>query len=149
MRTLSLLAALTLIVPAFGFVAAGDKDKDLEGIKCPLSGRAIDAEKAAEYKGAEVYFCCGNCLAKFKADPDKFASKANAQLVATKQAEQTCCPLSGRPVNPEKKTEVAGAEVALCCGNCLAKVEGAEEAEQITLIFAEKPFKKAFKVKKD
>jgi YHS domain-containing protein len=145
MRTLSLLVALAVVAPALGFISADEKD--LEGVKCPVSGAPVKAAQKVDYKGGEVYFCCGKCPGAFTADTEKFAAKANAQLVSTKQAEQACCPLSGRPVDETKSAKVAGASVAFCCGNCLAKVEGAEEAEQLTLIFAAKPFEKAFKVK--
>ncbi|QDV33323.1 YHS domain-containing protein [Tautonia plasticadhaerens] len=145
MRTLSLLVALAVVAPALGFIQADEKD--LEGVKCPVSGAPVKAAQKVDYKGGEVYFCCAKCPTAFTEDTEKFLEKANAQLTATKQAEQVCCPLSGRPVDETKAAKVAGAEVAFCCGNCLAKVEGAEDAEKLTLIFAAKPFEKAFKVK--
>jgi YHS domain-containing protein len=144
MRTLSLLVAIAFAAPAMAFIA--DEPK-LDDVKCPVSGAPVKAEQKAEYKGASVYFCCGKCPGAFKADTAKFAEKANAQLVATGQAEQTACPLSGRPADDTKTAEVAGATVAVCCGNCLAKVEGAEDAEKLTLIFSPAAFEKGFKVK--
>jgi len=42
---------------------------------CPVSGKAIDAEKSVEYQGKKVYFCCGNCPKAFEADPSKFTAK--------------------------------------------------------------------------
>ncbi len=42
--------------------AEKEKDKvNLEEIKCPISGRAIDEERTVEHKDATVYFCCPNC----------------------------------------------------------------------------------------
>lgn len=43
--------------------------------KCPVSGQAIDAAQMVEYEGKQVYFCCENCPAAFKAEPEKFLSK--------------------------------------------------------------------------
>lgn len=147
MRKLTLLAALALAIPALAFVAPED-EKDLEKAKCPVSGAPVKADKTAEYKDATVYFCCDKCPVAFAKDTEKFAAKANGQLVATGQAEQTACPLSGRDLNPDAKITVLGADVNFCCNNCLGKAEAAEEAEQIELVFSEKAFEKAFKVKK-
>jgi YHS domain-containing protein len=42
---------------------------------CPVSGKPIKTDQVVEADGENVYFCCGNCPAAFKADPDKFKSK--------------------------------------------------------------------------
>lgn len=38
-------------------------------------GKAIDKKIYTEYKGKKVYFCCKECLEKFKAEPEKYLSK--------------------------------------------------------------------------
>lgn len=43
--------------------------------ECPISGKAIDVTKTAEYEGKKVYFCCDKCPAAFKADPKKYLDK--------------------------------------------------------------------------
>jgi len=43
--------------------------------KCPVSGKPIDPQYSAEYKGEKVYFCCPNCPAAFEKDPEKYADK--------------------------------------------------------------------------
>jgi YHS domain-containing protein len=43
--------------------------------KCPVSGKDINPEHFVEFKGKKVYFCCPNCPAAFKADPEKFVAK--------------------------------------------------------------------------
>lgn len=43
--------------------------------KCPVSGKPIDPEHFVDFKGKKVYFCCPNCPAAFKADPEKFMAK--------------------------------------------------------------------------
>lgn len=145
LRIAAFAACLLFVV---GGAAQADEPK-LDGVKCPLSGRAIDETKSADYKGGKVYFCCGNCLAKFESDPSAFATKANAQLAATGQAKQTACPFSGRPVNKATEITVAGAKVGFCCNNCKGKAESASKDEQLKMIFSDKAFSKAFKVKKD
>ena len=42
---------------------------------CPVMGKAIDKKIYTEYKGKKVYFCCKECLEKFKAEPEKYLSK--------------------------------------------------------------------------
>ena len=146
MRTLTLLAALVFAAPAFALIV--QDEKDLEGAKCPVSGKAVNPEASTEYKGGTLYFCCENCPKAFEKDTTKFEPKANAQLSATGQTEQKACPISGRPTNPEVTLTVAGAEVEFCCENCQGKVEAAEGDQKITLIFANTAFEKAFEVKK-
>lgn len=136
-----LFSACAVLVVA-GMTGWAD-DVKLEGIKCVVAPRAANAKQAADYKEGKVYFCCGNCAGKFAEAPEKFATNANQQLVATGQYEQKACPLSGGPLNPDTQIKVGDAKVAFCCGNCQAKVAGAEGKQQLELVFAEKPFEKA------
>lgn len=118
------------------------EDIDLTGIKCPVSGKQAVAKGKVEYKGKAVYTCCTNCPKAFAANPAKFAVKANAQLVATKQAVQVGCPISGKTIDPKWTVDVAGITVAFCCKNCCAKVADAKGDEQASLAFAK--FEKAY-----
>lgn len=125
-------------------------DVKLDGIKCIVAGnKDAKADNSADYKGGKVYFCCGNCPKAFAADNKKFATKANAQLVATSQAKQAKCPLSGGDLNKDTEISVAGAKVQFCCDMCKGKVEKAKGDEQLELVFSDKAFEKAgFKVEK-
>ena len=53
------------------FVAKMSKE-DREAIKanttCPISGEPVSKDKFVENEGRKVYFCCDNCLAKYKKD---------------------------------------------------------------------------------
>src|SRR5678815_1334635 len=92
-----LFAALGIVALLVATVIAEEKKEEkvkLDGIKCPVSGKAA-TENSVDYKGGKVYFCCENCPKAFSADSKKFATKANAQLVATGQVKQEKCPLSG------------------------------------------------------
>ena len=138
---------LAVLVVAGATVIAGEID--LKGVKCIVAGgRDADASKVAEYKDSKVYFCCGNCLSKFKKDSKPFAAKANKQLVSTKQYEQKGCPFSGGDLNAETAIEVAGTKVAFCCEGCKGKASKAEGDKQIELVFNDKAFEKAFAKKK-
>ncbi len=135
--------AFSLVVAMTGGAVALAETLDLTGIHCLFADKAVNPEKSVAYKDGKVYFCCGNCAGKFQESPEKFASKGNMQLVATKQYEQKSCPLSGGPLNPDTKLKVGDAEVTFCCNNCKGKVSAAEPAEQLELVFADKAFEKA------
>jgi YHS domain-containing protein len=131
-----------LVAAATAFAA----DVDLEGVKCVVAPRAAKMDKSAEYKDANVYFCCGNCQGKFTSAPKKFAVPANHQLVATKQYEQKACPFSGGDVNPATALKLSGAKVGFCCNNCKGKVEAAEDDKaKMKMVFNDKAFAKGFK----
>ena len=123
-------------------------DVKLEGINCPVSGKAVKAASSVDYKGGKVYFCCDNCPKAFNKDTAKFATKANMQLVATGQAKEVKCPITGKVLNPATAIEVGGVKVAFCCNNCKGKVSKAEGDEQLNLVFGEEAFKKGFEVTK-
>lgn len=142
-KTVSFLAVLVI---AGATALAGEVD--LKDVKCVVAPRDAKISKSAEYKKGKVYFCCGNCLAKFEKDEKKFTEKANHQLVSTKQYEQKACPLSGGDTNPDTAIKVAGTKVAFCCENCQAKVKKSDKKEQMKLVFGDKAFEKAFKVAK-
>lgn len=139
------LAAVAML--AIGVIAAEEKKEEKFG-KCPVSGKTALEDKSVEYKGAKVYFCCPGCPEPFQADTAKFASKANQQLVVTKQATQEKCPLSGGKLNPDTGLDVAGTTVTFCCNNCKGKVAKATGAEQLDLVFSDTAFGKGFEVKK-
>jgi len=146
----------SLLIAAFGLMFTGvmaAEEVKLDGIKCIMNPKAAaKADKSVDYKDGKVYFCCDNCpkgFAKDQAGDKKMSAKANAQLVATGQAKQAKCPLSGGDLNKDTEITVAGAKVQFCCNNCKGKVEKATGDEQTDLVFSDKAFEKAgFKVEK-
>ncbi|MGV3486739.1 MAG: hypothetical protein ACO1RT_20155 [Planctomycetaceae bacterium] len=136
-----MVSALAVALIAGVTVWAGEPK--LEGVKCVVAPRAAKADKSLAYKDGKVFFCCDNCPKKFAAAPEKFATKANMQLVATGQYEQKACPITGNKLNPETKTKVGEAEVAFCCVNCKGKVEAAEGDKKLDMVFSDKAFEKA------
>ncbi len=144
MKTRYLLAGLAMLAMAATLLAA---EINLEGVKCVMiSKNDAKAQNSADYKGGKVFFCCGNCLAKFKADPSKAAVAANFQLIATGQAKQIKCPLSGRDLNPDQSIKIGKVTVGFCCANCKGKGEKAQGDERLQLLFSDAAFAKAFKV---
>jgi YHS domain-containing protein len=158
MRRGFMLAALALLamISIGALSAADDKekaDKKKDAAFCPVGGigHDVDKEVSVAFEGGKVNFCCEKCPPEFEKNTAKFAANARHQLLATGQIEQTACPLTGRKLNPEQKTEVAGLEVTFCCPNCKGKIAKMEKPEeQIALIFKaslkdSKTFKKAEK----
>ncbi len=131
-RFLSMVAIAALIFAVQSLQADSKPGPD---VKCPVSGKAVDASATADYNGGKVYFCCNNCPKAFAASTDKYAAKANHQLMQTGQLKQTACPLAGKPVNPATEISVQGVKVAFCCNNCKGKVEKASGDEQLNLVF--------------
>lgn len=120
----------------------------LEGVKCLMVAKKdANKDKFSKWKEGKVFFCCDGCRGKFekldKEGKEKIATKANHQLVATKQYEQKGCPFSGGEIDESTKIEVAGASIAFCCTNCKGKAEKMEKDKQLEALFGEKAFKTA------
>ncbi|NOX55454.1 MAG: hypothetical protein GXP27_13655 [Planctomycetes bacterium] len=145
---LAVLASVALLVTV-SVARSDDHGKvDLKGIKCFICNMQVSEDNSADYKGGKVYFGCGGCPSRFEANLKKYAAKANAQLVATKQAKQKACPLSGRPCKKEINTKVAGTTVYFCCNGCKKRVAKLKGDAQIEKVFGEAAFKKGFKIAK-
>ena len=140
-RFIALIATVAFLSTASLY---GAKEVKLDGIKCPVSGKAVKAEHAVAYKGVKAYFCCPNCPKAFAKDTAKFAAKANHQLYVTGQAKLVACALTKKPLNTATKVEIGGKAVCFCCNGCKGKVTKAED--KITLVFADAAFAKGFKV---
>ena len=39
---------------------------------CPVEGDAVDPNITTQYEGKTIGFCCKDCPAKFKGDPEKY-----------------------------------------------------------------------------
>ncbi len=143
------LAALFVCGASFGLAESKtEKKNSLEGVKCLMNAKKdVNPEKAAKYKDGKVYFCCDGCLGKYEkmseAKKAELATKANYQLVASKQYKQEACPFSGGKLNSETKIKLAGTEVSFCCNGCKGKAEKLEGDKQLAAVFGEKAFKKA------
>lgn len=135
------------------FLSAGRAEADggtpavnLKGIKCPVCSMQAKPSQSVDYKGGKLYFGCAACPPRFQRNPSKYAAKANAQLVATKQARQKSCPIMGGKPNKELKMKVGGADVFFCCPRCRKPVEALKGDAQIEKVFNEKTFAKAFEI---
>ena len=167
----SWLAILLGVMVSVPFVYANDEKKDAAGepatvetkeskpkkaekseaefkATCPVSGSDAKKEMASKYRDKDAYFCCEKCKAAFDAEPAKYATKANFQLVQTKQFRQTSCPVSASKVNKEQTIKVDGVKVGFCCEKCKGSLETASKDDQLAKIFGDAVFTKSFAVKK-
>ncbi len=131
-RFLSLLVVVAL---AAGAIAIAEDKAAAPALKCPVSGKAVAADKSVDFNGGKVQFCCENCQKSFQADTAKFAAKANFQLAQSGQLKQTACPMTGKPCDAEKTVDVSGISVQFCCGGCKAKADKASGDDLVELIF--------------
>jgi len=137
MRKVCFVALLSIVATSLTTTAwAADPFENGVDVICPVAGKPAKADKSGEYMGKTVYFCCPGCMKKFTADNAKFATKANHQLVVTKQAIQVGCPISGGPIKAGTEVEVAGVSVGYCCPKCQKKVNEAGDEEKLELSFA-------------
>ena len=107
--------------------AAGEKRQAAINTVCPVSGKPVNPEKTVVFEGNVVAFCCDDCKANFEKDPKPFLAKLEPFLKAAGEKKQaainTVCPVSGKPVNPEKTVIYEGKVVAFCCDDCKANFE--------------------------
>jgi YHS domain-containing protein len=137
-----MISAAVVAVMLCSYASANAADEPQ--LKCPVSGHPASKEHMAEHNGGKVYFCCDKCPGAFASNTDKYAAKANAQMVLDGQFKQVKCPLQGKPLNPKTAIKVAGVKVEFCCNGCKAAAQRARGAKKIDLVFNDEAFKKGF-----
>jgi YHS domain-containing protein len=58
--------------------------REPENLICPVMGNEVDPDLFVDYEGRRIGFCCPPCVEKFKADPEKYLEKVDAELAARK-----------------------------------------------------------------
>ena len=128
------------------FLAQGD------GIEsCPVSGDKLENKThKAMFFGREVYFCCDDCVATAKKNPELYVKKTAAEQIKAVQGMTAkpeahhdhaapatgivakfmgkgdgieSCPVTGEPIDKTIKAEINGKTVYACCAGCLEKVK--------------------------
>ena len=90
----------------------------------PVCGMTVDPADASgpfAYKGKSYYFCCDGCLARFRADPEKYLSGREAE----KEGQQPARTIYTCPMHPEVREERPG--TCPKCGMGLEPLAPAEE----------------------
>ncbi|GAB4033151.1 MAG: hypothetical protein Fur0012_12480 [Elusimicrobiota bacterium] len=68
--------------------------KTENAVFCPVSGEKVTVAESTpkmEYNGKTYYFCCNNCLEKFKKEPAKYAEKAMMKGKTCASCLCDCC----------------------------------------------------------
>ncbi len=103
----------------------GTKKADFASVspKCPVMGGTIDFNVSSETKDGPVYFCCGGCIGRFEASPDKYTKKVATQREALAKLDkvQVKCPVSGKPVDTKVSLEHDGKTIYFFCPDCRDK----------------------------
>ncbi len=126
---IALVAVFALSVGASTAHAAGcfgpddKKGEKPSPPKCPVMGESIDFSVKTDTKDGPVYFCCKDCIKKFKANPEKYAKKVAEQrkAVAAMPKAQVTCPVTGKPIDKKVFIEHNGEKVYFCCPDCAPK----------------------------
>jgi len=147
---------VALVLGVLASLAGGAPNKDEQREKelekriatatCPVSGDKVKKEFHTLYKGAKLFFSSADTLQTYQSQPGHYYEKANLQLLATKQAKQTACPLTGRPLNPKATTNIGGQAVQFCCANCARMTGQAALGEQLKFVFGAKTFDRQFRI---
>ena len=105
------IAFASVLALAVAFSVGADKEAGPVNDKCPVSGKAVNAEKTIK-----VGVCCGNCAKKVAKDVKGALGKLTSDNKGGGDSEpvNTKCPISGKG---SKKTVTIG----FCCGNCQGK----------------------------
>lgn len=145
------MATIILFVGLLAILASVEDPKPvvvkLAGIKCVVSGKQTTQKYHADHKRGKVYFDCNASRIAFQADKRQFGTKANHQLVVTKQYIQTKCPISKNRISTEDSftASVAGVSIRFCCQECKTSfLEQYKSPAQIEALFAQSNFHSFF-----
>ena len=69
---------------------------------CGMNVNPATAKHVLEHEGKKYYFCCGGCLGKFKADPQKYLTKSAAPELVTLGAPKPKAE-SPKPATPKQE----------------------------------------------
>lgn len=108
----------------------GDHDTAAGKVTDPVCGMKVDPKSAKgshEHAGRTYYFCSTGCVAKFKADPEKYlkGAEARAPEPAIRGATYTC------PMHPEIVRDAPGD--CPICGMALVPIAGTGEPDDSEL----------------
>ena len=93
-------------------------------VRDPVCGMAVDPTKTAhkaEHAGANYYFCCDGCRAKFVADPERFLAPKSPEPAAKESLRDPVCGMKVDPATAKHKAEHGGQPYYFCSAGCQAK----------------------------
>jgi len=87
---------------------------------CPITNEKIDLKVYTDYGGKRVYFCCKNCIEKFRRDPAKAIEGMESKGIIL-DAAQVSCPVMNEKVDRAIYVDYGGRRIYLCCKACIGK----------------------------
>jgi len=141
-KSILILSLVTMFIGAAAFIVAADTAAAKPQTTCPVTGNPIDKAVHIDFQGQRIYFCCTQCPAKFKADPEKYFAKFAAEGV-TLENIQTTCPVSGEKLEHSDMGDPVdhayqGRTVKFCCNSCVKKFDK-EPAKYLAKLPGEQP----------
>ncbi|MCI0511671.1 YHS domain-containing protein [candidate division KSB1 bacterium] len=115
------MALFALFLLSFSAPMFAEDTKKVETAVCPVTGETVEkTEKALKYNynGADYFFCCDNCLTKFKADPEKYVNKTSDVVCGMAVDKKTAF-----------KATYQGKDYYFCSEKCKADFEKDPEAK--------------------
>jgi YHS domain-containing protein len=106
MRTARWIAAAALVL-WFAPAALAAEAVDLQNATCPVKGTPAKVTVMETYKGMKVHFCCTNCAAKFRADPEKYVSNLRKEPAVAKRMDEVLA-AEGSPPLPATEPKLDG-----------------------------------------
>ena len=93
MKRRTATAILMAAIVGLGLVAQAEHPTASKAPKkqtiCPVMGGKINKAQYADVNGKRIYVCCTGCIAKIKADPDKYIKQLEAKgIVLDKTPKQ-------------------------------------------------------------
>jgi YHS domain-containing protein len=88
----------------------------LKQTTCPVTGDPIKSDSSTVYQGKRVFFCCDDCIDKFKQAPAKYLPALYKQIY--QQQVQVKCPVMGGAIDPKVSAEYKGQQIYFCCPGC-------------------------------
>jgi hypothetical protein len=82
---------------------------------CPVMGGKIVKTQYADVNGKRIYVCCAGCIAKIKADPEKYIKKLEAAGVVLASTPKQLCAKCGEVKGQAKCCKTEGRKK---CGKC-------------------------------
>lgn len=111
---ISIVLLAISLVANYGFAQKNDSPNE-ETIICPVSGEKMLKSEAAgpyEHKGVKYYFCCNNCIEKFKKDPEVYLNRTKDIICGMTIDKRTA-----------SKVTYEGNDYYFCTDKCKAEFE--------------------------
>lgn len=110
-RLLGILVTGGMLLTGVAFAGTAKSEKaKAQGLVCPVMGTKMASVKEAKggkytYKGKTYYFCCSQCLPKFKKDPEKYIEKAEKETKIQKLSKKAEKEAKAQKSSKEEKHE--------------------------------------------